>query len=198
MMQEFLNGPQGDLGRWIASLRDDDRTESTLEEYTRDVREFLVWASLESAELRVSELLFSMTTAREYRQHLIDKRLSPFTVNRRLGTMAQFLTWLEVPETQNPFRRLKRVEIERVAPRALGRNEWNAMRRAAESQIAKDGGLALAVISLCRHAGLRAGEVAALSVADVELGERSGRAVIRQGKVSSTALFRWCLKPEKV
>lgn len=41
MVQEFLNGPQGDLGRWIASLRDDDRTESTLEEYSRDLREFL-------------------------------------------------------------------------------------------------------------------------------------------------------------
>ena len=37
MVQEFLNGPQGDFGRWIASLRDDDRTESTLEEYSRDL-----------------------------------------------------------------------------------------------------------------------------------------------------------------
>jgi integrase/recombinase XerC len=77
---------------------------------------------------------------------------------------------------------LKRVEIERVAPKALARNEWNALRRAAETQMAKDGGLALAVISLCRHAGLRSGEVAALTVADVELFERSGRATIRQGK----------------
>jgi site-specific recombinase XerD len=182
MVHENLNPPQGDLGRWIASLRDDDRTESTLEEYSRDLREFLAWAKLEAGEIRVSELLFSMTTAREYRQHLMDKRLSPFTVNRRLGTVAQFLSWLEVPESQNPSRRLKRVEIERVAPKALTRNEWNALRRAAESQIAKDSGLALAVISLCRHAGLRAGEVAALSVADVELAERSGRATIRQGK----------------
>ena len=81
-----------------------------------------------------------MTTAREYRQHLMDKRFSPLTVNRRLGTVAQFLTWLQVPEAQNPFRRLKRVEIERVAPKALSHNEWNAVRRAAESQIAKDGG----------------------------------------------------------
>jgi site-specific recombinase XerD len=182
MVQENLNLSQPDLGRWISSLREDDRSESTLEEYSRDVMEFLAWAKLEGNAFGAEVLSFSMTTAREYRQALIDKRLSPFTVNRRLGTVAQFLSWLEVPESQNPFRRLKRIEIERVAPKALTRNEWNALRRAAESQISKDGGLALAVLSLCRHAGLRAGEVAALVVADVELGERSGRAVIRQGK----------------
>lgn len=117
-----------------------------------------------------------------HKQSLKDKRLSPFTVNRRLGPVAQFLTWLEVPEAQNYFRRLKRVEIERVAPKALSRNECSALMRAAESQISKDGDLALAVISLGRHAGLSSGEVASLAVADVEPRERSGRATVRQGK----------------
>ncbi len=77
---------------------------------------------------------------------------------------------------------MARVDTVARAPQALTRTEWNAVRRAAEGRAARDGGLALALACLIRHAGPRVGEVAALQLPDVQVGARRGTLTIRRGK----------------
>jgi site-specific recombinase XerD len=99
-----------------------------------------------------------------------------------MASLVDFLAREAGMVCRNPFRAVKKVTLTRGAPRALTQNEWNGVRRAAAAWEEKDGGLALAVVSLLRHAGLRAGELAALRADDVELGTNSGQVRIRQGK----------------
>ena len=187
-----------ELSSWLEHLRAEDRAPSTLRDYETDVRSFVAWAAATGG----TPARFSAVTgedARSYRNFLVSStgtertlptrrgtqqtgRLSPATVNRRLGTLAALLDFLGTPSGRNPFRGVKRITLERGAPRALSRTEWNAVRRSAAAWEAKDGGLALAVVSLLRHAGLRASELTGLAASDVTMSEKAGQVRIRLGK----------------
>lgn len=120
--------------------------------------------------------------ARDYRNWLLDQGRAPNTVNRALTSLRLFLDAVGRQGVDNPFRKLDLVEIVEQAPRALTRNEWNAVRREAEKLAKRDHGLALALICLMRYAGPRVGEVAALKLPDVQASQRSGKLIIRRGK----------------
>ncbi|QGP93341.1 Tyrosine recombinase XerC [Neomoorella glycerini] len=65
------------------------------------------------------------------------------------------------------------------APKALSRREQNRLLRAVER-----GGKPrdVALIRLMLNSGLRVGEVVALKLEDIEIGERHGKVVVRSGK----------------
>ena len=85
-------------------------------------------------------------------------------------------------EGTNPFRHLTMIDIVEPAPVALSKTEWNAVRRCAEAVARRDHGLALALATLFRYAGLRVSEVAALQIPDVQISARRGLLIIRRGK----------------
>lgn len=166
---------------WRASLRRKDLSDSSLREYTRDVRQFWQW--LEKSGGGFSDIKnIGLTTARQYRDFLTADHKKASTVNRRIQSISAFLSYLDLSDKENPFRNLKQITIVRGAPKSLDRNEWNAVRRCAENLKGKDSGLALAMISLLRHAGLRVSELVALRLSDVEINEKSGKVLVRKGK----------------
>ncbi len=156
-----------------------DLAPATVRLYAADTRRFAAWlATAGRAGLLAAATLGD---AKDYRDALVAARLAPATVNRALVSLALFYD--EVGRCDdNPFRGVARVDTVARAPRALTRTAWNAVRRVAEGRVARDGGLALALACLIRHAGPRVGEVAALRLPDVQLGARRGTLTIRRGK----------------
>jgi site-specific recombinase XerD len=79
----------------------------------------------------------------------------------------------------SPANGIKRLDQVKAPPKALSRKEQYALLRA----VLKEGRPRdYAIVQLLLQAGLRVGELCALRLADVEISERKGRAMIRQGK----------------
>lgn len=152
---------------------------ASIRRYTRDADAFVRWLFLNTLDHRLSEV--TAGDAREYRDALLAAGHKPATINRIRISLALLLD-AHGHQTNNPFRRLRPIEEVKGAPKALRRVEWNAVRRAAEHKARRDHGLALALVSLMRYAGLRVGEVAALQLPDVLLSPRRGRVIVRLGK----------------
>jgi len=110
---------------------------------------------------------------------LLAQRFAPTTINRALISLMLFFDTIE---STNPFRNLTMIETVELAPVALSKLEWNAVRRCAEQRIRRDHGLALALATLFRYAGPRVSEVAALQIPDVQISARRGLLVIRRSK----------------
>jgi site-specific recombinase XerD len=169
-----------DYDKWIDSLLKRDLSHSTLREYKRDVKQFLDWLHANGGAYGDARSI-GMVAARQYREELIQNH-KPSTINRRIQSVASFLSYLNVPDKENPFKNLKHIQIVRHAPKSIDRNSWNRLSYVAEDSSHKDHGLALAAVSLMRHAGLRVGELVALRLSDIEIKEKSGRVLIRNGK----------------
>ena len=156
-----------------------DCSPTTIAEYVGDVRRFIAWITIDVPTCRPADV--SILDAKAYRQFLFDAGRAPATINRALVSLTLFFDTTG-RSSDNPFRGLQRIEQVEVAPKALTRQEWNAVRRAAEQPALRDHGLALAIVSLIRYAGPRVGEVAALHLGDLALSPRRGLLTIRRGK----------------
>lgn len=168
------------IDRWREQMARDGMGLATADQYVGDASRFATWMQGQSRGDDAEDILAS--DARDYRNWLLDQGRAPATVNRAMTSLRLFLDALGHQGDANPFRRVDLVEIVEQAPRALTRNEWNAVRREAERHLREDNGLALAIVCLLRYAGPRVGEVAALQLPDVHAGARQGRLIIRRGK----------------
>lgn len=170
-----------DFNHWVQFLETKDLTKASLREYKRDVRQFLEWLK-ESGGGYSSAKNIGMGTARNYRENLIAKSHKASTINRRIQSIAAFLSYLDVADKQNPFRNLKQIQIVRTSPKSIDRNESNKVFRFADNLEEKDHGLSLAIVTLLRHAGLRASELVAIRISDLEIREKTGKVLVRKGK----------------
>jgi site-specific recombinase XerD len=103
------------------------------------------------------------------------RRLSPSSIHIRLAALRGLLRslgrslWVRGPRMQRPpVRVLDASELERLFAAAEG-GRWIDKRN-------------VAILALMAKAGMRVGEVVALELTDIELGARSGWAVVRAGK----------------
>jgi integrase/recombinase XerC len=80
---------------------------------------------------------------------------------------------------EDPTAAVKGVQQVPVAPKALAKREVDKLLRQAERSGSKRD---LAIVATLRHTGLRVGELTALRLGDVEIGERKGELVVRSGK----------------
>ena len=121
-----------------------------------------------------------------FRTHLIHEQAhTPATVNRRLQGLRLVFRWLhdhggmaENPATHLRFMR----KAPARQPQALTRREVLALVHAAAQSPHRLGPRNVALIQLMLQAGLRVGEVTALTHGDVRLSARAGTVQIRDGK----------------
>jgi len=171
------------LEQYQAYLTRIGKSSHTVKAYTHDVDSFAKWWAQTTGEV-VSPRLVDPREIGDYRSFMLQRRLKPATINRRLKAMTHFFRWAKRMEltTENPFDVLENVSIKKqqdTAPRWLDYKEQLALLRAvrkAESQ--RD----LAVVQTLLGTGLRISELAALNVSDVELSERKGMLYVRVGK----------------
>jgi len=171
------------LGAFLAG-----RKPTTLRAYRRDLGDFAAYLGLHDAGAAVTLLVSGTagqanTLALGYRAHLVDRRLAPATVARRLAALRSVVklartlgrvTW--AIDIRSP-----RAEAYRDT-RGPGLDGWRGMLAAArEKATTPKGKRDLALIRLMHDLGLRRGEVAALDLADVDL-EAGTVSVVGKGK----------------
>jgi site-specific recombinase XerD len=169
-------------------LQDSQRqTARTAEAYLRDVDRFLVWSEATDGQPFSWPPGPSGTRAmgqelRDYRAYLKGVRqVKPATVNRKLAALARWVAWGQ--ETGRllgpPMEKLPWEKLPVLAPKALEAAQLNRLLRETRRRgSARD----FAIVQLLAQTGLRVGELAALTLGDVKLGERSGQVTVRRGK----------------
>ena len=187
-------------GAFTAWLRDQqDRSPHTVRGYTGALRDFAAWFAQSNGE-RFTPAAITQADVRLYRQYLqANRKLAPATVNRHLAALRAFARWAQDAGliAHNPVNGVRWVAQETPGPRWLDRREQGALLRAAQKEIQvgdlRAGGdkthpgyiwprRDVALVVLLLNAGLRLAEVAALTLADVAINERSGKVIVRQGK----------------
>ena len=167
-------------------LTDQDLAPSTVRAYLSDLARFHTWLTRVHADQVPLLTQVHTIDLAAFRTHLIHEQgHPPATVNRRLQGLRLLFRWLMDRNwiAENPTTHLRFVRKSGSPQlRALRRREVFALLHAAA---ASPHGLALrnvALIQLMLQAGLRVGEVTALTHADLTLKTRSGGVRVREGK----------------
>jgi integrase/recombinase XerC len=132
---------------------------------------------------------------REYRQYLIGvERRKPATINRKLAAISRLMKW--AMDTgwidRNPIENIHMVSQEKPGPRYLDKKEQYALQRAIEKDLQvsrmrypkrwltrlRDASLVIFLL----HTGLRLNEALTFELGDIQLAERKGQVLVRQGK----------------
>ncbi len=167
-------------------LADRDLAPSTIQAYLSDLARFqawLTWVHEDKAPLLTQVRTVDLAA---FRTHLIHEQgHPPATVNRRLQGLRLLFRWLvdchwmvENPTTHLRFMRKSGTP----QPLALRRREVFALFHAATTSPHGLGPRNMALVQLMLQAGLRVGEVTALTRADLTLKTRAGTVHVRDGK----------------
>jgi len=175
--------PEEVLPCWLNELQTNDRARGTIRRYKSAVEGFLAWYSREEQR----PLTFSALTPIAlvgYRNYVQRTQLrATSTVNGQISALRAFCAWLTEERylEVNPAKRLKLVGRQDASSReGLDDTQVNALLRQARTS--RDSLRNYAIVQVLLQTGMRLDECNQLTLDDIELGERSGRVTIRQGK----------------
>lgn len=171
------------LELWLADLRANDIATGTVRQYKSAIESFLAWYDKEEQRPLTLEQLSPITLI-GYRNFLqrTQKRATS-TVNGHISALRTWCAWLTVEHylEANPAKRIKLVGRQEASSReGLSSNQVNALLRQVQSS--RDAVRNYAIVQVLLQTGMRLDECSKLTLADIELGERGGRAAIRSGK----------------
>ncbi|MHB0922662.1 MAG: tyrosine-type recombinase/integrase [Bellilinea sp.] len=173
-------------------LEERGKSARTITAYRQDIGRFAEWFAAVNRQPLTPDLVTGYDL-RAYREHSIQtERVSAATWNRRRASLAQLCNWARQAGylVYDPFQGVLPMGEVELAPRWLNRSDQGRVMRQVErlantattaawqKQAARD----QAMFALMRQCGLRVGELVALNLEDITLGERSGSVVIRRGK----------------
>jgi integrase/recombinase XerC len=152
----------------------------TARAYREDLNDFSRWFR-ESNDKELTADIITSLDLKDYLSHMLTIRgLKPATINRRL---AAILAWLQWAKRERLIKDLpvfpKHLSEPKKAPKSLERVEESRFLRA----VAREGNVRdSAIIGLMLYAGLRVSEAVSTRPRDVEIGERKGKVIVRNGK----------------
>lgn len=167
---------------WQLALRAERKSPQTLKTYGDGLRMYLDWCEANGAEpvTRAALNLWIST--------LLDNGAAASTARSRQLAVRRFSSWLteegEIPT--DPFLGVKSPKLDERVIEPLSDDDLRALIKAcqppkgAEQQVALRFRRDEAIIRLMIDAGLRAGEVTSLELADIDL--PGGEAIVRRGK----------------
>jgi len=169
------------LSTFEESLQAEGKSPSTVRGYLSDMRSFARWFEETTGESFGPEAVTALDV-HTYKAHLLKERgYKPATVNRKLSSLSMFCRWArrEGLMEGDPTDEVSGVEEVKGAPRALAHHELLSLLRTVDrARKPRD----IAIVEVLANTGLRVGELAALTLDDVELFERSGWVTVRSGK----------------
>ncbi len=152
-----------------------DKSPHSIRAYLSDLRQFAAWFTAHTGEP------FALKTVTEYdvrdwRDHLA-ATMKPATVNRKLASLSTLYRWAgETGQSErDPTRYINGIKQQPVAPKAMSKQNLTRILRAARNDSKRDA----ALLEFLAATGLRASEVANLTIGDVKLNERSGWVTVR-------------------
>lgn len=173
-------GP-GEADRFAAFFAGNDFSVNTRRAFAQDARSFAAWFSEANREpFTVSRVTTrDVTDFREYLRR--EKGRAVATVNRALVTVRLYFAWLADRGTvpANPAAKVKELRRQVLAPKGLDRGHVRRLLREVElrQDVRAD-----AVFHTFLYTGCRVGDLVALELHDLLLGERAGTVVFRFGK----------------
>jgi site-specific recombinase XerD len=164
------------LPSWQLAMRAERKSPATITSYTEGVLAFLRWC--ESAGITPQ---ITKTTVQAFTADLLDAGAQPATARARHMALRRYAAWLadEDELDTNPLLGVKPPKLDTKVVDALTDEQLRLLIKAC-------GGKDLidrrdeAIVRLMAETGLRAGELIAMQVTDVDLGH--GRAIVRRGK----------------
>ena len=180
------------MQEFASYLRERGRAERTVLGYLADLAHFARWFA-DTAGRELAPRLLTAADLRDYRQYLlVVQHARPATVNRRLAALRAYAAWArrEGRISGDPLEGVRGIKEQERAPRWLERQERSALVRELEAMVNGARSEAWrrqairdrAIAYLLLYAGLRVGELVALEVGDLDLGERRGEVRVRAGK----------------
>lgn len=183
-MSSSLSVPEAEqlATSWQLGLRAQRKSPQTLKAYGDGVRFYLAWCTQEGVPPLARSSL-NLWTA-----HLLDAGAAASTARSRQLGVRRFTSWLaEEGEIEtDPFLGIKSPKLDEQVIEPLTDTELRALLKACTPPKGSEPKVALrhrrdeAMIRLMFETGMRAGEVVALEVGDVDLSE--GVAIVRRGK----------------
>src|SRR6266704_2303749 len=171
------------LHHWLSDLQANDHALGTVRRYKSAIGSFLTWYENEEHRSLTPALLTPITLVgyRNFLQHSQARATS--TVNGHISALRAWCAWLTEERYLgvNPARRIKLVGRQEASSReGLSDTQANALLR--QAQVSRDAQRNYAIVQLLLQTGIRLDECSQLTLDDIELGERSGRLKVRQGK----------------
>lgn len=163
------------------ALLREDKTPTTIRNYTNDISLFGSWM-LETYGEKLEPARTCERDIIEYRSYLgTVKAAAPKTINRRLASITKFYDWCvsQGLSRANPAKQVKGIAITPPLPKAL---DNTSLRRLLREVHVHCNPKHIAILELLCGSGARVGELVAIQVSQVKLGERSGYVSITNGK----------------
>jgi integrase/recombinase XerC len=170
-----------ELDRFLADLEREGAAPKTRASYRADLAAFARWFEQSTGEACAAAAV-TRTDVRDHKAALLTvEARAPATVNRRLAALRRFFRWAKAKRlvAEPPTEGVRGVNTPKQAPKSLPKREVDRLVRQAERAGAKRD---LAVLEVLRHTGIRVGELCALGLSDVVIGERKGTLTVRSGK----------------
>jgi site-specific recombinase XerD len=163
------------LGQFRHHLQARDRSPHSIRAYLSDLRQFAAWFAEHTGEPFALETITEYDV-RDWRDHLA-ATMQPASVNRKLAALSALYHWAgETGQAErDPTRYVNGIKQQPVAPKALNKQDLTRILRAAHKGSKRDA----ALIEFLAATGLRAAEIAGLTISDVALNERSGWVTVR-------------------
>lgn len=164
------------LPSWRLALRAERKSAATIASYTEGIQAFLRWAHTAGVAPQITK-----PAAQAFTAHLLDAGAAAATARARLMALRRLAAWLadEGEMDDNPLLGLKPPQLDSKVVDALTDDQLRLLLKACTGRGFTDR-RDEAIVRLMAETGLRAGEVLAMELADVDL--QQGRAVVRRGK----------------
>ena len=174
-------GPYTDIDRWLESLHQGGKSAHTLNAYRRALTHFVTWSqALYGQAFDPATIIGRDVRDWKAHQQTVEKA-APATINQRLVAVSRFFVWAvrQGLAREDPTQAVSGIRLPQRHPQGLTRRDLRRLLRAAHAS----GNLRdIAILEVLIGTGVRVGELLALHVGDVELGERSGKLTVRHGK----------------
>jgi site-specific recombinase XerD len=166
---------------WKLAMQAERKSPHTIDSYSRGVRLYLEWCASNSGTVAIDPL--ARRTLQAWVNHLLSHGAEPATARIRLQAVRRFAAWLADPEQgeipADPFVAMNPPKMDAKVVERLTDDDLKRLLKACAGRELRDR-RDEAMLRLLLETGMRAGELLALNVADLELAR--GVAVVRRGK----------------
>lgn len=170
-----------DIDRFLRHLAGAGFSGDTVRSYRSDLAVFATWFEQSSGEKLVAGGITRNDVQRFIAFQRTVRKFAPTTTNRRLACLRRFFVWAiaEGLRESDPTSGIANVPAVPPPRRSLDRSQLNGLIRAVEKHgKPRD----VAIVKVLRYTGIRVAELCALTSGDVDVSERKGTLIVRQGK----------------
>src|SRR5512145_940237 len=166
---------------WTKELEKNGKSAHTAAAYRRALEHFIAWnRRVDEGDFNPAAIIpRDIENWKAYQQ--TGQNASPATTNQRLVALSNFFQWAlsKGLARSNPTAGIKGVGTKKNEPKALNEKKLRRLLRAVHAA----GNLRdIALVELLVGTGLRVGELLALKIGDLVIGDRSGKVIVRIGK----------------